>query len=867
MSMLGIERGLRLKRVRAFELLAGCLEATGNQNAIPNNSRCFWAPTIEESVACWCRSCDFQSAIDICSDASLYQECNACQMGRTHEDWLSSRCQIGVSLTVRKNMLKGRTGVTEERWHADVRERALYQFAIAASQRIDPSEDVSKSFMRDSQIAREDSETLNVESHRANDSLFPFQYFSSSGLQLFPNTVVLYFTIACSVVYIFTLLAMRVYARRVASLKVKKLTKATELSADPKPKEETGQEDEASEEKDQEKEVSDEQSSPRSASSTDQKETTPVSTDSDDTQIVNAEKVIDEAKGDKENNESNGRNRHVSRAEHPRITPNRSDKLLRKSLSPANKPDTVLGADWLISNMNNDRSSSPRSVNSSPIDRQKSPVESELKARKSDDASKEALAKENEKLRLQIEAMTKNEKAKMSLSRTPYHADMNPLHAKAPSHSTYSSSSPTKGSNLFAWTPKKTSKLKVADPIKANGQEVQTPRKARNNQKPKVNGNQSSGRYWSQKCQKLSMHLAVGTPHPASPLPPPPPPPPPQGLSGEASKVSPAGRAATSSSSGIAKSWEVIKKYQDLTRNIERVDKPLQKVVRKKVSSSQSEANTEEGNKENESSSGSADVGNAQKGVKEELEGRSSYMKQVMSDRSIFEPMILDLIPQIQSFAPQDLTQVEIFVAEVDRRLALLSDERMVLKGFAAWPEKKLEVLREVTGRKQELERLVASMDPEDDRWIAKSAIHEELQQAVDKFESVKPTVEWYIRSEEEIMRNYKTHSIPFDFKLVKNVQIATVGLAKYAMQMSLTAFGRQSRAEQMILSTDLVNQGASKQILVALQGDAVQNLLNSALKFSFRVHQFAGGFDAEATGSEISPNSPIHILPPCPPT
>ena len=36
-------------------LLRRCLEATGNQNAIPNNSRCFWAPTIEESVACWCR--------------------------------------------------------------------------------------------------------------------------------------------------------------------------------------------------------------------------------------------------------------------------------------------------------------------------------------------------------------------------------------------------------------------------------------------------------------------------------------------------------------------------------------------------------------------------------------------------------------------------------------------------------------------------------------------------------------------------------------------------------------------------------------------------------------------------------------------
>eukprot|EP00960_Hanusia_phi_P075967 768491-Hanusia_phi.AAC.7 len=56
-------------------------------------------------------------------------------------------------------------------------------------------------------------------------------------------------------------------------------------------------------------------------------------------------------------------------------------------------------------------------------------------------------------------------------------------------------------------------------------------------------------------------------------------------------------------------------------------------------------------------------------------------------------------------------------------------------------------------------------MDPEDDKWIAKPAIHEELQQAMDKFELVKPTIEWYIRSEEEILRNYRTHSIPFDYK------------------------------------------------------------------------------------------------------
>ena len=42
---------------------------------------------------------------------------------------------------------------------------------------------------------------------------------------------------------------------------------------------------------------------------------------------------------------------------------------------------------------------------------------------------------------------------------------------------------------------------------------------------------------------------------------------------------------------------------------------------------------------------------------------------------------------------------------QVEARLALLSDERMVLKVFAAWPEARVEALRECVGRAAELRR------------------------------------------------------------------------------------------------------------------------------------------------------------------
>jgi len=77
---------------------------------------------------------------------------------------------------------------------------------------------------------------------------------------------------------------------------------------------------------------------------------------------------------------------------------------------------------------------------------------------------------------------------------------------------------------------------------------------------------------------------------------------------------------------------------------------------------------------------GGLDVVDAQRGVKEELEGRSAYMKQVLADRETLGAMIADLIPQISDFQPQDALQVEVFTRELERRLGLLSDERMVLK-------------------------------------------------------------------------------------------------------------------------------------------------------------------------------------------
>ena len=51
-----------------------------------------------------------------------------------------------------------------------------------------------------------------------------------------------------------------------------------------------------------------------------------------------------------------------------------------------------------------------------------------------------------------------------------------------------------------------------------------------------------------------------------------------------------------------------------------------------------------------------------------------------MADRETYAPMLLELAAQIRRFTPKTMEHVEMFLAQVEQRLALLADERMVLK-------------------------------------------------------------------------------------------------------------------------------------------------------------------------------------------
>lgn len=140
--------------------------------------------------------------------------------------------------------------------------------------------------------------------------------------------------------------------------------------------------------------------------------------------------------------------------------------------------------------------------------------------------------------------------------------------------------------------------------------------------------------------------------------------------------AAPGGAGSSDKEEGVTKSWAVIKMHQGLSAKA-RTPPPAKTSLHDAPASGASGTPRGRGGG---GGGGGVDVADAQRGVKEELEGRSAYMKQVLADRAAFAPMIADLIPQIINFKPQDGLQVAFFTRELERRLALLSDERMVLK-------------------------------------------------------------------------------------------------------------------------------------------------------------------------------------------
>lgn len=207
-----------------------------------------------------------------------------------------------------------------------------------------------------------------------------------------------------------------------------------------------------------------------------------------------------------------------------------------------------------------------------------------------------------------------------------------------------------------------------------------------------------------------------------------------------------------------------------------------------------------------------------------EIENRSTHLLAIKTDVEIQGEFIRFLIKEVENAAFTDIEDVVPFVKWLDDELSYLVDERAVLKHFD-WPEQKADALREAAFgycdlKKVESEALLSRDDPRQPCGPAlkkMQALLEKLERGVYNLSKMR----------ESATMRYKGFQIPTDWMLetgiVSQIKLASVKLAmKYMKRVSAeleTAGGGPPEEEELIV-----------------QG----------VRYAFRVHQFAGGFDGE---------------------
>ncbi|KAG8385461.1 hypothetical protein BUALT_Bualt03G0047700 [Buddleja alternifolia] len=304
-------------------------------------------------------------------------------------------------------------------------------------------------------------------------------------------------------------------------------------------------------------------------------------------------------------------------------------------------------------------------------------------------------------------------------------------------------------------------------------------------------------------------------PPPSKAAAPPPPPPPPKGL-----KVVPA---------KVKRSPEVVEFYHSLMRR----DSACRRDAPGAADSQAAGATAKDmiGEIENRSAHLLADLDSKSKLVTPkvviECNHVGSYdnlfMAAIKTDVETQGDFIRFLIKEVEGAAFTDIEDVVPFVKWLDDELSYLVDERAVLKHFD-WPEQKADALREAAFGYCDLKKLECEVSSfrDDHRQPCGPA----LKKMQSLFEKLEHGVYNLSRMRESAAKRYKGFQIPMNWMMdtgyVSQIKLASVKLAmKYMRRVSA--------------ELEMVGGGPEEEDLI-VQG----------VKFAFRVHQFAGGFDVE---------------------
>ncbi|GAV66586.1 hypothetical protein CFOL_v3_10096 [Cephalotus follicularis] len=206
-----------------------------------------------------------------------------------------------------------------------------------------------------------------------------------------------------------------------------------------------------------------------------------------------------------------------------------------------------------------------------------------------------------------------------------------------------------------------------------------------------------------------------------------------------------------------------------------------------------------------------------------EIEDRSTYLSAIKSDVAKQRQFINFLIKEVESAAYTEISDVEPFVKWLDEELSSLTDERAVLKHFPQWPERKADTLREAAFSYRDLRNLETEVSS------FKDNPKEPLTQALRRMQALQDRLEQSVsnieRTRESTSKRYRDFQVPWEWMLntgmLGQMKLSSLKLAKEYMKR---------------ITKELHLNKCSKE----------ENLLLQGVRFAYRIHQFAGGFNVE---------------------
>ncbi|KAL6294994.1 hypothetical protein ACE6H2_003136 [Prunus campanulata] len=225
--------------------------------------------------------------------------------------------------------------------------------------------------------------------------------------------------------------------------------------------------------------------------------------------------------------------------------------------------------------------------------------------------------------------------------------------------------------------------------------------------------------------------------------------------------------------------------------------------------------------------SSSSNVSDVRSNMIGEIENKSSFLLAVKADVEAQGDFVMSLAAEVRVASFTNIEDLVAFVNWLDEELSFLVDERAVLKHFD-WPEGKVDALREAAFEYQDLMKLEKRVSSfvDDPKLPCEAA----LKKMYSLLEKVEQSVYALLRTRDMAISRCKEFGIPVDWLLdsgvVGKIKLSSVQLARKYMKRVASELDALSGPEK-----------EPNREFILLQG----------VRFAFRVHQFAGGFDAES--------------------